>query len=147
MKTLDSHINKDAYEVLLFSSPGNIPMSFASHQWFMINKKGEFSRWELLFRKLPYQNRWGHIYKDFFPPFKGIEIFRFSKKYLWNAKYLGKVEGELALRMMDFIENSKDTYPHRDSYSLLTHNSNTYIKWVLKEFPEADIKLPWNAFG
>lgn len=52
----------------------------------------------------------------------------------------------MAARMAECIENSPNTYPNKDVYSLTSQNSNTY-QWVLDQFPEVQMKLPWNSFG
>lgn len=140
-------INPNKHQLLLYSCPANLPLSFSSHQWFVINKQGSLSRWELLFRDFDHPTRWNHLYKDAFPPFQGIEVFPYTKGPLWNSKLLATVDGELAQQMATFIENTPTTYPYNDKYSVLRPNSNTYIQWVLNHFPEASITLPWNAFG
>jgi len=68
----------------------------------------------------------------------------------WRARlegYIEGVEGSLAHRMAAFIDQSKTTYPHIGRYVLLGPNSNTYPAWVLAHFPEANLRLPWNAIG
>lgn len=87
------------------------------------------------------------MYKDFYSPFQGVERFPFSRKYFWKAKLLGYIEGEIAKRMAEYIENSMDTYPYCDAYSLTGPNSNTYARWILDNFPEFRAALPWNSFG
>lgn len=149
---MDNHkfsqlIDLNKFQVLLLASPGSIPFIFAAHPWFIINKMGLVSRWEVLFRKTPHATKWGHLYKDFSPPFQGIEIIPFWKKFFWTAKLLGQIEGEEAERIIDFIENSPTTYPFCEKYSFIGPNSNTYAQWVLNNFPEFKTKLPWNSFG
>jgi hypothetical protein len=87
------------------------------------------------------------IYKNFFPPFQGIEIFPFLQKYFWKGHLLGQVEGDAAERMVKFIKDSPNTYPYTEEYFLSGPNSNTYAQWVLNNFPEFKVVLPWNAFG
>ena len=41
-------IKKDKYQVFVFANPAPIPISFARHPWFVLNKKGIISRWEVL---------------------------------------------------------------------------------------------------
>ena len=140
-------INKEKYQVFVFACPGNIPFNFASHPWFVINKQGSISRWEVLFRKIERETSWGHLYMDFFSPFQGIEILPFSQKYFWEGKLLGQIEGDVAKRIAESLENSPTTYPYCHKYSLIGPNSNTYAKWVLNNFPDFKVKLPWNSFG
>ncbi len=150
MKNYNKLINPKKYQVFLFVCPGNIPFNFASHPWFVLNKKGNISRWEVLFRKKIRKESWGHLYKNFFPPFRGIEIFPFLQKYSWKRKFLGYIEGDKnssAYKAIKFIEKTKDKYPYNHKYFLTGPNSNTYAQWVLDNFPEFRVKLPCNSFG
>jgi hypothetical protein len=150
LKKFTELLKTDKYQVFLFTCPGNLPFSFASHPWFIINKKGVVSRWEILFRKTKHKTSWGHLHMNFFPLIRGIEIIPPFQRYLWQAKLRGFVEGDeysMAKNMADFIENSKNIYPYREKFVLLGPNSNTYGQWVLDNFPEFKIKLPFNAIG
>jgi len=145
-------IKKDKYQVFLFACPANLPFFFATHPWFVVNKKGELSRWEIFWRPEKWDKRWGHLHKDFYPrPEQGIEVFPFSRKYFWgNGKLLGCVEGDeasIARRMADFIEQSPKQYPYCGRYAYTGPNSNTYVQWIISHFPESGFKLPWNSFG
>lgn len=134
-------------QVFLFACPVTIPLSFASHPWFVVNKSGSLSRWEVLSRKVDHKSSWGHLYKDFFPPFQGIEILPFFR-YFWQGRLLRKVEDEPAKQIAEFIEKSPSNYPYCNEYVAVGGpNSNTYVQWVLNEFPEFDVRLPWNSFG
>lgn len=139
--------DEDEYQLFVFKCPGTLPFSFASHPWFIINKKGELSRWEVLFRKIGDQNRWGHLYKDFYRPDQGIEIIPFLKKFYWRSKLIEVINGEDAKEMIKFIETSPINYPYLDRYKLYRSNSNVYAQWVLKNFPDAKVDLPKNAVG
>ncbi|MCR4328895.1 MAG: DUF3750 domain-containing protein [Patescibacteria group bacterium] len=145
--TYSALVRKESTQVFLFTSPTNLPFSFASHPWFVINTHGVLSRWEVLFRKTDWKTSWGHLHKDFFRPFQGIEVFPYIEGLFWNAKLLKEVEGDVALRMAEYIESSPDMYPYNTRYFLTGPNSNTYTQWVLNHFPELDVTLPWNSFG
>jgi len=138
-------IDPDKYEVFVLYCPANVPFVFAIHPWLVCNEKGKISRWEVLFRANG-DKAWGHLHLNRFPPFSGIGIFPFSEKWLWRGRLLGRVEGEAAKKMIDFIKTSKTDYPHK-KYSLGGANSNTYAQWVLDHFDEIGLRLPWNAFG
>jgi len=140
-------VDKEKYQVFIFACPGNIPFNFALHPWFVVNKRGSISRWEVLFRKIERETSWGHLYMNFFSPFQGIEIFPYSQKYFWEGKLLGQIEGDVARRMAEFIENSPTKYSYCDKYFLSGPNSNTYAQWILNNSPEFKVKLPWNSFG
>jgi len=140
-------IDEKKYQVFIFTCPSNIPFIFASHPWFIINKLGSISRWEVLFTKNSKENSFGHLYLNFFLPFQGINIIPFYLKYFWKGKLLGQIEGEPAKRMAEFIENSPTNYPHTNEYSLIGPNSNTYAQWIIDHFPELNVKLPWSSIG
>ena len=142
-------VDKDKYQVFLFSSRCPFPLTFASHLWFVVNKKGVLSRWEVVHYKKPKGEKvWGHLVLNFLPPFSGLGVLFFETKFRYKGKLLGQIESDgRALLMIDLIENSKDIYPHTDSYYFIGPNSNTYIKWVLSNFPDFIVKIPWNAFG
>lgn len=77
-------------------------------------------------------------------------MFPFLNKWFWKGKLLGFVEGDeqsIASKMCGFIESSKENYKFCYNYSLIGPNSNTYVEWVLKNFPDSQLKLPWNSFG
>ena len=143
-------INNGKFQVFLLVCPANLPFSFATHPWFVINRKGVVSRWGVSMTKYPRELSWGHLNKNLLPPFQGIEVFPFSKSVYWRGRIYSYLEGDensLAARMADFIESSNMAYPNTRTYSLLGPNSNTYVQWVLNKFPETNMHLPWNAFG
>jgi hypothetical protein len=139
--------NANEYQVFVFKCPGTLPFSFASHPWFIINKKGQLARWELLFRKVKDENRWGHLYRDFYKPDQGIEIIPFYRKYFWKAKLVEVINGGDAKKVIKLIESSPKTYPQINTYRLYRSNSNVYAQWILKHYPDIKIELPKNAVG
>jgi hypothetical protein len=139
--------NPDEYQVFVFKCPGTLPFSFASHPWFIINKKGKLTRWEVLFRRIKHEERWGHLYKDFYKPDKGIEIIPFYRKYYWKARLIEMISGDDAEKVIQLIESSPQTYPYLDRYKLYRSNSNVYAQWILKHFPDVKVDLPKNAVG
>ncbi len=142
---LEKLIKKDDYQVFVLCCPANLPFVFAVHPWIVCNEKGCVSRWEVLFRSNK-DKTWGHLHLNHFSSFSGIEILPFFERWVWGSKLLKVVEGDAAKMMIDFVKLSRDNYPHKN-YSLTKKNSNTYVQWVLNNFPEIKLKLPWNAFG
>jgi len=154
-------LKPDCYQVFLFACPANFPFSFAVHPWFVINKKGDVSRfakgrgaanerWEVYYEKDKGGMTWGHVHKDWLPPFQGIEMFTFSRKFFWKSRLLGCIEGgegSPAQKMVATIEKSGELYPARNTYALRGPNSNTYVQWVLNQFPDSGLSLPWNSIG
>lgn len=159
-KPLTPLIQKDTYQVFLMGCPATMPLSFAMHPWFVVNKKGTVSRFGVgrynteesgkFFGEHSCEECSGRLHKNAKPPFEGLEIFPSMHQYHWKGVIIGMVEGgvgSVAERMAEYIEHSISSYPHRDHYSLFGPNSNTYVQWVLNNFPESNIQLPWNAFG
>lgn len=143
-------IKSDCYQIFLMSNPSRLLLF--THPWFVVNHKGTVSRWAIGRGAINGNPRYGWINKDALPPFSGVPfLLPFGiHRLAWKPKILGYVEGgegSLAERMVEAIENSKDTYPYRDVYFAKGPNCNTYIQWVLNQFPEAEMRLPWNAYG
>jgi len=149
MKTnYENLINKDKLQVFVFKSKANFPFIFAIHPWLVINKKGEISRWEVAYsKKFKTGENWGYLYKNLFSPFQGLNIFTFISKPIYNSKLIGMTEGDLAIQVIDLIENMPTDYPYANRYNLLGPNSNTFVNYVINKFPDLKFKLPWNAFG
>ena len=143
-------LKRDATQVFLLACPASLPNSFAVHPWFVVNRKGALSRWEIFWRpEIDWLLRWGHLHKNFYEPFDGIAVYPWKPTPQWQqVRLLGVVDDEmLAARMADLIEESPEKYPYCNSYSLTGPNSNTYAQWVLNAVPECGLQLPWNSFG
>lgn len=145
-------INPNLYQVFLLSSYCRFPVTVAAtHNWFVVNKKGDVDRWEVLIEKnMPAEKSWDHLHLNAKGPFESLGFFETDGKSFWKAHLLGTLEGEegsVAQKMVEFIENSPTSYPYNHAYFLTGHNSNTYIQWVLDHFPQFQGKLSWNAFG
>jgi len=143
-------INKNKYQVFLFSSPVPIPFNFAVHTWFVVNLKGEINRWEFgRFRGSPYKNGIG-VLKNFFSPTEGMNIYFWKRYPRFNSKLIDFIEGDeesAANHLAVFIEEYSNTYPLKTKYSPLGPNSNSFMQWILNKFPKANLKLPFNAIG
>lgn len=147
---LEKLIKPDQYQVFLFASPAHIPLSIWTHPWFVINKKGVLSRWEVRYKSNRIDPELGHIYINNLPFFDGIEVFSSLSHPRWNATLLGQIEGgdnSLAQKMCEFIENSPQAYKDKNRYFPSGPNSNTYVQWILDNSPEFKGKLRWNALG
>ncbi|HEY0011201.1 MAG TPA: DUF3750 domain-containing protein [Candidatus Paceibacterota bacterium] len=143
-------LNPNLYQVFLMANPSRLLVF--THPWFVVNRKGVVSRWAIGRAAVNGNPRFGWVNKDALPPFSGVPLLLFLglRKPAWKGRLLGYTEGgegSLAAQMADCIENSKDTYPYRDRYVPSGPNCNTYIQWVLAQFPDAGLKLPWNAVG
>ena len=80
-KKLTVLINDNLYQVFLFSSACTIPISFATHSWFVISKKGELSRWEILMIPRGNETSWKHLHLNFFVCYGAIFIIFWSRYF------------------------------------------------------------------
>ena len=149
-------IENDKYQVFLLTCPAIIPVAFASHPWFVVNKQGSVARWEVDMTPESAERNWGYIQYNSLPsPTLGISVFPYTGIVRWPEAtirlhgYISGGEGSLAHRMIQFIETAPERYPRSNHYSLLGPNSNTFAQWVLDYFPEVhgEMQLPWNAYG
>lgn len=144
MNQFENLINKDKYQVFIFCCPAHFPFNYFRHPWFVLNKKGEISRWEIKYIINKKNNSYLFINNQ--SPFEGIEKTFFVNKK-WDASLLGSVEDDMAAKVIDFIEDSPKNYPYCKRYSYVGPNSNTYIQRVLSKFPEFNIKLSNRFIG
>jgi hypothetical protein len=153
-KTFSKLLNKKTYQVFFFYSSVPIPLSFAVHSWIVINNLGKIERWESgqFYNPKP-KKSWGNVYLGLFKnnPITGMSIFPYKSIIRFNSKLGGIIQGKtgsVAEKIIKFIEKKANKYPYKNlQYKLLGPNSNTFPQWILNQFPEAKIKLPWNAFG
>lgn len=144
MNKFDNLIDKEKYQVFVFCCPANIPFEFFRHPWFVLNKKGEISRYEIRVAFNKKNN--SHLFINNQPPFEGInKTFFVNKK--WDASLLGSVEGDLAQKMIITLEHTPQEYPYTNNYFGIGPNSNTYLKWILNKFPEFKVNLSWRFIG
>ncbi len=145
-------LNKDIYQVFLFSSPTAFPYPFAVHPWFVVNNKGVLSRFEI-WKKAGFSSLSDdHLCKNLFTDMTiGLKIFPYFSDLRWKSKVIKYIEGgedSVAYKMIEFFNNKLDTYPFRFNYHLFPGpNSNTFGEWIIEKFPESEFKLPLNAIG
>ena len=143
-------INANKYQVFLVACPAWMPVQFARHPWFVINKKGLTSRWEVSAVQNTSGVHWGHVSKDMLSLFQGIHMFAGSKIFWNKIHFIGSIEGgenSVAQKMIQCIEQSGTKDPYRNIYNALGPNSNTYAQWIIKQFPEFNVKLSWRFIG
>lgn len=141
----DSGMDNDC-RVFLYISKGNIPLHFAVHPWFVVNRDGVETRWEVLHQKHKSNTSWGYLHKDALAPKTGMQIIPLLP-FRWNAQCIGEVSGPIAEEVEKNLGASPNTYPYAKHYSLLGPNSNSFASWVLGQIPSWKIQLPKNAFG
>lgn len=144
MNQFENLVNKNEYQVFVFCCPTYFPFNYFRHPWFVLNKKGEFSRWEVHYDLNKLNS--GHLYINNQTPFEGIQKTFFIKIY-WKAILLGNINGDAAERAIEVIQGSETNYPFCKKYSYFGPNSNTYLQWVLSKFPEFKIQLSWRFIG
>lgn len=136
-------VNKN--QVFVMCCPAYFPFNYFKHPWFVLNEKGNVSRWEV--RHDINKKNQNHLFINNQEPFEGINKFSFIKSK-WNAELLQKIEGELAEKIIDFIKTSDIKYPYLNKYfGISGPNSNTYLNWVLSNFKEIDLILSNRFIG
>jgi len=143
-------IKKDRYQVFLFSCPAPIPTNFAPHYWFVINKKGKISRWEVLMPSSQVKTSWDHLHKTTKHFAEGLNKIHYTILPRSKSSLVGFIEGKngsTAQKMAKFIFYSPKKYPYCGMYNPLGPNSNTFIQWIINHFPESGFKLSWRAIG
>jgi len=143
-KNFENLINKDKYQVFIMYCPAYLPFNFFRHPWLVVNKKGEISRWEI--RHSINKEKQTHLFINNQKPFEGINKTIFIKSR-WGASLLCLVEDDVAMKIISLIENTEKSYPYCNNYYFNGPNSNTYLQWVLNNFPELKIKLSWRFIG
>lgn len=137
-------IDKEKFQVFILCCPAYFPFIFFKHPWFVLNEKGDISRWEVR-HYINKQNN-NHLFINNQNPFEGINKFPYIKSK-WNTKLIKLIEGDLAKDIIDFIKNSNERYPYMNKYYFNGPNSNTYLAWVLNNFIEIDLKLSSRFIG
>ena len=140
-------INKDKYQVFIIRTSASLPFIFSVHPYFVINKKGEISRYEI---RHYFSKDGTYLHIDAQPPFQGLPLIWPIQKFFQGVKLISMIEGDensRAKELLDIVERSRKEYPFLKKYAFLGANCATYVAWVLTNFPEIKIKLPWNAIG
>lgn len=149
-KEFENLLSNHSDQVFLFASPVPFPFFFAVHSWFVIKLHGEVHRWEFgRFRNSPRPGGIG-IQHDFLPPLAGMNMFPWSTRPRYPSNLVGHITSttsSTATELARFIHCSSMEYPLKRNYSYTGPNSNTYVAWVLRQFPASGLKMPWNAFG
>ena len=163
-RRIEELIKPDLHQVFLMACPATLPFGLvAVHTYLVVNRAGTVNRYGVGYRRARKNNLplfgshfcrecVGHLHKDSRPPSEGIEIFPFyiPNSPLWRARVISHVEGEhgsVAERIGSFVAQTFREYLYAERYFLLGPNSNTYPAWILSHFPEAEMRLPWNAVG
>lgn len=136
--------------VFLLDSRLPFPIAFARHAWFVIQRGEELHRWEFGKFQLGRQPGGFGLHHNILPPFAGLvrRVGAGAQGKRHPAVLRAFAERpDTAQALAHFIETRSREYPGLQRYHYLGPNSNTYVQWVLNQFPELDWQLPWNAFG
>lgn len=155
-------LEKGMYQVFLLACPATLPFSFGVHPWFVVSNGETVSRFGVGWQKSNPQKRFlfgthhcadcrAYMHKDGRPPEEGIPVFPFfPSSPVWKGRVIGSIQGgtnSTAAQMVRVIQESLQIYPYAERYVLSGPNSNTYAQWVLDQFPDSGLVLPWNAIG
>lgn len=143
----------DLYSVALWASPMPRPISFAVHTWFVVSYQGNQDRYEVWDPASSNTN--GVLCINIAPPDRGCRTHIFSdplqSQQTFTSLQLAEVTGpagSAAAALYNFIVHNSPAYPHKGRYVMYPGpNSNTYTQWVLNQFADSELRLPWNAFG
>jgi hypothetical protein len=96
----------------------------AVHTWFVTKATGDphLHRWELV--ETP-GGPFGHVRRDLVLPLRDLGAGR--------SFVLAELVGGPATAVIDVIERNAPSYPCRSFYEILGPNSNSFVKWVLKQ--------------
>ena len=75
-----------------------------------------------------------------------------SRGLRWHTKEASRCEGDVGSpthKLYEFIESGNlHKYPHKNNYHMIKGpNCNAFIQWIIDQVPEANLSLPWNAWG
>lgn len=146
MNKYEKFIDCSKYQVFLFCSKAVLPFSFSKHSWFVVNRLGSISRYEIIVD----DNVDSFVRRDFCSPWLGSSVTLSNREHYFKEELVGYVTGDKGSfvdGMVGKIVNSVNDYPYKKVYKYLGPNCNTYTQWVLDSFPECNLRLPFNAFG
>jgi len=148
------------YEVTLCVSKASLPASFCTHSFILTTDGDTVNRWEVLDPRVTEShtsNYCGRIFKNFTASTVGLPVLpiplTWKSALNWRVQKITTLcggENSVAAQLYHFIEHEDGLrqYPHVHTYNmLLGPNSNTFVQWFIEQFPEANWKLPWNAWG
>jgi len=94
----------------------------ADHHWFVIDRDGSESRWEVWQKRSACSTSWGHLNLNLLPPSCGVGNGDAVLLEQWSS----------ALALANRIEESPQQYPWCHKYRYWPGpNSNTYVQWIL----------------
>ena len=141
---LDKYCTPNIYKVFIVCCPISFPINFAIHTWIVVWDGKNLKRFEVQhFKNDAYGN---YIFENHLMPFEGYRIFFAGSKPKFKSKILKTFTFNKSVENLN-IKYLLDNYPHKDFYSLLGSNSNTFTSWVIKNILMEKYTLPWRAIG
>jgi len=141
-------LKKDKEQFFIFTVKLPIPFFLVKHSYIITNQKGKINRIEIWHFKNKKHPEYGHIHINLFKPTKEIKkTFHKYRKTKFEPELIGTETGQLAKKMNKFTNENFQNYKHKNDYKYLSTNCNSFVKWILKQFPETKIKLPKTALG
>lgn len=150
-KEFQNIIQDTDYHFFVFSCPAIVPFHLAIHTWIVI----KYPNWKIARRDLcHFKNQedpsLGYLHKNFLPAWKGLSKYFWESNAYHKSTLLYHCSGNwmsLSYKIISFIEEYGEAYPHKWEYRLVWHNSNYFTQWIVKHFPEMKFALPRNAIG
>ena len=150
-KQFKEAIDDDKYHFFVLASPAKIPFHFTKHTWIVIkDENGKVERRDLAHFKNKTDPDLQHIQKNFLPPRKWLDKYFWESSKYFPSHILYHAVGEKhspAYEAAKFVQEHITEYPDKDKYYLIRKNSNSFVKWVLRNIPSIHYTLPRNIIG
>jgi hypothetical protein len=146
-KEFNQILDKTTNQFFIFSTGVSRPKYFVKHLYIVTNQKGKINRFEIYRFKNKKNPEHGHIHKNYVAPTTGHRKKLFNKNKKIDSKLIKIISGNLAEKINKSVNENYLNYKFKNKYNLLGPNCNTYVQWILNQFPETKIKLPFLAIG
>ena len=143
----DTILDKTKEQFFVFESLMPRPLFFIKHTYIVTNQKGKINRYEVWQSKNKKVIKLEHLRKNRLKPIVGFKKSYFNRNKRFTSKIIGFETGNLAEQINEFVNKNYTNYKYKDKYNYLGNNCNTFVDWILKQFPQSKIKLPFMAIG
>lgn len=140
-KDFEKFVKKDHYQVFLLVQH----FGLVSHSWIVLNKKGDFTRIEVLMHKNLQTHE--YIYEKKHKIISPLDDLTGKMALIKIVTLNGIYEGEKAKEIILYLENNLEEYKFKKIYSPFGPCCNTLTQSIINKFPQLGFKLPWNAIG
>lgn len=147
--------NSKTYQVAVLSSPITAPNSGLVHCYFaMKNPQGKLSRLEIPGFLQSISSPISEPSFDILRVHEGLPVYPLFRTPRFTPTIVGLELGDansLTHLLYDFLNHQDlvQVYPYSQRYDPLGPNSNTFVDWVFRIYPEfrSIFELPTNALG